>query len=69
MDLFEHPDRLPKEVREVIEKYVENWDETWEQCSNMRDELEVLGYTFEYYLTAVPYALRKIGDPIPEEYL
>jgi len=57
-DMFEHSESLPSEVQEVLQKYAEA-DETYENCANMLAEMEVLGYTFEYYLDATPYFLRK----------
>jgi hypothetical protein len=38
-------------------------DETYENCYNMVTELESVGYTCDYYLDAVPFDLRKIGEP------
>jgi len=57
-DLFEHYDSLPDNVKEVLDKYGEE-DETYANCANMLLELEAIGYTFDYYLDACPYALRK----------
>lgn len=59
-DLFEHPDSLPDEVRDIILAYGEDDDMSYEQCRNMLAEVQACGYTFEYYLDAVPYSLRKI---------
>lgn len=59
-DMFQHIETLPKEVQEVLEKYSEG-DESYEVCANMLEEMENLGYTFEYYLDAEPYMLRKKG--------
>ncbi|MEK6829794.1 MAG: hypothetical protein AABY15_06770 [Nanoarchaeota archaeon] len=65
MDLFEHYDKLPQAVRDIISKYGEDWDETYENCRNMLLEVEAHGYTFDYYLDAEPYDLRrmvKVGE-------
>ena len=62
MDLFEKYDELPLEVLDILEKY-SDMDETYENCGNMVTELESVGYTCDYYLDAVPFDLRKIGDP------
>jgi hypothetical protein len=62
MDLFEKYDELPLEVLAIIEKYGD-MDETYENCYNMVTELESVGYTCDYYLDAVPFDLRKIGEP------
>ncbi|NBO23468.1 hypothetical protein EBU94_09055 [bacterium] len=57
-DMFQHIQALPKEVQEVLERYSE-CDESYEVCADMLKEMESLGYTFEYYLDAEPYMLRK----------
>ncbi len=59
-DLFKNVESLPQNVQNVIEKYDEDWEYTYENCANMQDELEQLGYTFDYYLDATPYNLRKM---------
>jgi len=61
-DLFKNVESLPQDVQNVIEKYDEDWEYTYENCANMQDELEELGYTFDYYLDATPYNLRKMED-------
>jgi hypothetical protein len=61
-DLFKNVESLPQNVQNVIEKYDEDWEYTYENCANMQDELEELGYTFDYYLDATPYNLRKMED-------
>jgi hypothetical protein len=61
-DLFNNVESLPQDVQSVLEKYQEDWEDTYENCANMQDELEELGYTFDYYLDATPYNLRKMED-------
>lgn len=63
-DLFEHYEDLPQEVQAILEKYGEV--ETYQQCEAMLKECEALGYTFDYYLDAVPYNLRKINLEVSE---
>lgn len=59
-DLFETPELIPENVRAVFDKY-DNGDElSYEEIFKLHTEVEQLGYTFEYYLDAVPYDLRKI---------
>lgn len=60
LDLFSCTSTLPKEVQDILEKYSEDWDDTYENCSNLLSELEALGFTFEYGLDAVPFNLKKI---------
>ena len=57
-NMFEHSDSLPNEVQAVLQKYAEA-DESYDVCANMLAEMENLGYTFDYYLDATPYFLRK----------
>lgn len=57
-DMFQHMEHLPTEVQEVLERY-SAMDESYDVCSAMLEELEALDYTFEYYLDAEPYFLRK----------
>jgi len=59
-DLFETPELIPENVRAVFEKYCEHGELTYETILKLHTEVEQLGYTFEYYLDAVPYDLRKI---------
>jgi len=59
IDLFEHPEKLPKQVQSVLNKYSED-DNTYESLGKMLSEMKPLGYTFEYGLDAVPYDLKKI---------
>ncbi len=60
MDLFECPEKLPDSVQAILNKYGEDWDDTYENCRNMLLEMEAVGYTFDYYLDACPYDLRRI---------
>lgn len=61
MDLFEHPELLPKEVQDIIDKYSE-MDTTYESCQNLVDDLEKVGYTCDYGLDGVPYELKKLEE-------
>jgi hypothetical protein len=56
-DLFETPELIPDNVRAVLDSYLEP---TYETLGLMLDECEELGYTFDYYIDAMPYDLRKI---------
>jgi hypothetical protein len=59
-DLFETPELIPDNVRAVFDKY-DNGDElSYDEIFKLHTEVEELGYTFDYYLDAVPYDLRKI---------
>jgi hypothetical protein len=58
-DLFNTPELLPQEVRDIIEKY-EEMDTCYEMCRNLIEELEPHGYTCDYGLDGIPYELQKI---------
>lgn len=58
-DLFEYYEEQPQEVREILSRYeLEELD--YIECENLLKELNAVGYTFDYYLQAEPYNLRKI---------
>lgn len=57
-DLFEFYEELPKHIQDIIAKYGEC--DTYKQCEGMLKELNKHGYTFNYYLDACPYNLRKM---------
>ena len=59
VDLFNTPEILPIEVQIILHKYYE-MDDTYENCGNLVDELEQVGYTCDYYLDAEPFDLRKL---------
>lgn len=59
IDLFEHYNELPKEVKEIIDEFNEN-GYTYENCKILVERLEVVGYTCEYYLDAQPFNLKKL---------
>jgi len=59
IDLFEQWELLPNEAQEILYRYSDE-EQTYENCANMLKEFNAIGYTFEYYLDAEPYNLRKI---------
>jgi len=59
LDLFEHYELLPQEVQDILSKY-DDHDETYENCENLKKDLETVGYTCDYYLDAVPFDLKKL---------
>ena len=59
MDLFETPELLPQDVIAILQKY-EYEDNTYEMCENLVADLEIVGYSCEFGLDAVPYQLQKI---------
>jgi hypothetical protein len=61
-DMFAHYDELPIEVQLILDKYSE-MDDTYENCGNLVDDLESVGWTCDYYLDAEPFDLRLIDAP------
>lgn len=59
IDLFEHSELLPKEVDSLLLRMAEAIEEgdEYEVLADFLEELQGIGFTFDYYLDAVPYAL------------
>lgn len=59
-DLFEKDfSELPIELQEVLSKYL--YDEfDYENCANLVDDLNSIGYTCDYGLDAEPFGLRRL---------
>jgi hypothetical protein len=55
VDLFEMHDLLPTKVRSVLGEM----EESYESLKKSLAKLKPMGYTFDYYLDAMPYNLRK----------
>lgn len=65
-DLFETPELIPNEVQFVLETFDEDCDNTYCELARILNEIQPLGYTFDYYLDAEPYGLRPIGMKLEE---
>jgi hypothetical protein len=65
-DLFNTPELLPQEVRNIIEKY-EKMEASYDVCRNLINELKPHGYTCDYGLEAIPYELTTIKTNQPVE--
>ena len=59
IDLFEHYDTLPNELQKLLNRFSE-LDNTYFECEILLNECKKLGYTFDYYLDAIPFNLKKI---------
>lgn len=57
-DLFNKIDTLPVKVQEVLNEFAEQWNDSYDMCADMCTRLDALGYTFDYYLDAIPFNLR-----------
>lgn len=58
-DLFESIESLPAKVQAILSEFSEE-AQTYESCSKLLSLCEAEGYTFEYYLDAIPFNLTKI---------
>jgi hypothetical protein len=65
-DLFETPELIPQDVQAILETFNEDTPNTYEELNRLTNELEVIGYTFYYYLDADPYGLRPVGVELQE---
>jgi len=58
-DLFEHPDLIPEKVQAIIDS--RNFEICgYKELTRIINELEPLGYTFNFGLDAEPYELKKV---------
>lgn len=64
-DMFEYYNELPIEVQLILDKF-SPFENTYENCGNLVDELESVGWTCDYYLDAEPYGLRLIDVELKE---
>lgn len=65
-DLFETPELIPEEVQSVLETFDEENLNTYSELDRILEEINVIGYTFDYYLDAEPYGLRPINIKLNE---
>jgi hypothetical protein len=63
VDLFEDYENIPKKVGKILDRYYDRYGEDmdYKHTENMLEEVEEVGYTFDYYLDNIPYGLRPIG--------
>ena len=69
IDLFEDYKNIPKNVQKILDKYENGFEDgDYDVLAKAKEELEKIGYTFEYYLDGLAYDLRKIGEMGKVEY-
>lgn len=62
VDLFEDPDAIPAEVGKILDKYQQAFEDgDYKQLQKAHEELNQIGYTFDYYVDGQAYDLRPIG--------
>lgn len=57
-DLFQNPEAIPENVKSILDHFGDDLD--YENLRAMKLNLETIGYTFDYGLSAEPFNLRKI---------
>jgi len=62
MDLFEHYEKLPQIVQDIINSHGDDF--TYDSCELLLSKLKDFGYTFEYGLDATPFNLRRVFDKL-----
>jgi len=62
IDLFQHVDRLPKNIKYTIERYTDSDSFSYDDCRAMLEDMENQGYTFEYGLDAEPFNLKRMQE-------
>ncbi len=62
-DLFEYYNEQPPKLRLIVDKYSEMLENgvSYDILNSFRDEVNNVGYTFDFGLDAQPYGLRPIG--------
>lgn len=67
VDLFETPEVLPDLVQHMLNAFNEK-ENSYENCKELLEALQSLGYTFEYGLDAIPFELREMTAQEKTEY-
>jgi hypothetical protein len=63
IDLFEHYEDIPPHVKKVLDKYKEGLEEgDYKTLEKAKNELESIGYTFDYDLGGGAYNLHKMEE-------
>lgn len=59
IDLFQTPDKIPAKVQAVLDKYIADGDDfDYDNLKKAQQELNRIGYTFDYDLDGIAYDLR-----------
>jgi hypothetical protein len=64
VDLFSSPEKMPDFLKDIFAPYESESELSYEILGSLQKQCEKVGYTFDFYLDAVPYGLRKIGTPL-----
>ena len=69
-DLFEHYEDQPAYLKIICDKWQQKLEEDgldYKNCKSFLNEVEKIGYTFEYGLDAEPFNLRKLDHEKHED--
>jgi len=58
-DLFETPELIPDNIKDILNSFDENRD-PYKELKRVKEECEMNGYTFDFYLDCEAYDLRKL---------
>ena len=62
IDLFEDYENIPAEVQVILDEYSESFEDgDYIGMSKAQNELEQIGYTFDFYVDGDAYGLRPIN--------
>lgn len=62
--LFEHYEQQPTELKNLLSKYdFENETISYDTLRQLEQEVNKIGYTFEWGLDCIPYNLRALNTP------
>jgi hypothetical protein len=65
MDLFEDYENIPPKVQKILDKYEESFEDgDYKGLTKAHNELDKIGYTFEFYLDGQAYGLRRKNVPL-----
>jgi hypothetical protein len=68
-DLFENYEEQPEELAQIVNFYMDKFNEgdyDYEDSRNFLNDVEAIGYTFDFGLDNEPYGLRPIGTELDE---
>lgn len=60
VDLFTTPELIPANIKAILDTFNEDAPNGYKELERLVKAIEKHGYTFDYYLDAEPYNLRKI---------
>jgi len=65
-DLFETPELIPTEAKAIMDTFNDYSGNEYLELDRIVNELNEIGYTFDFYLDAEPYGLRPINVKLEE---